>query len=119
MDWDREKERKAAKNMTVAGSIFGIFFLVVWTAIAPSFMKLFGLGGLALMIYRLIVLLRLSKKEDPKSQPETDPWDRPQQPLPRPEAPAPTGSNHFCPYCGYSLQSDFSYCPNCGRRTRE
>ena len=110
-DWD--KERKAAKNMSIGASIFGIVFLLVWTAIAPSFMKLFGLAGLAMMIYRLYVLLQLSKEE--KQQKETDPWDRPAASEKPSQEPIPSG-NGFCPYCGQKVAETFAFCPKGGRR---
>lgn len=110
-DWD--KERKAAKNMTIGSCIFGIVFLVIWTAIAPSFMKLFGLIGLGMMVYRLYVILQLGKEEEQKHPKETDPWDSPaiDQP-PRQIAP----DRGFCPYCGQRVEESFAYCPKCGRR---
>lgn len=114
-DWD--KERKAAKNMSIASCVFGIVFLLFWCAMAPSFMKIFGLMGLAMMIYRLYVCIQLGKESKTKEIPQdTDPWDRPtiQQP-PRQDA-APTGDNNFCPYCGGSVQAEFEYCPKCGRK---
>lgn len=112
-DWD--KARKAAKNMTIGSCLFGIVFLVVWTAIAPSFMKLFGLGGLAMMIYRLYVLLQLSKEEEKTPPKELDPWDRPAiSDTPRQEPPA--SGNGFCPYCGQQVEEHFAFCPKCGRR---
>lgn len=110
-DWD--KERKAAKNMTVGSAIFGIVFLVIWTAIAPSFMKLFGLGGLAMMVYRLYVLLQLSKEKEETPSKELDPWDRPAIEQPPREA---SGSNEFCSYCGQKVEDSFDFCPKCGRR---
>ena len=108
-DWD--KERKAAKNMTIGSCIFGIAFLVLWTAIAPSFMKLFGLIGLGMMVYRLYVILQLGKEEEQKHPKETDPWERPaiHQPPRR-----KTGGS--CPYCGQDVEENFVFCPMCGRR---
>lgn len=112
-DWD--KERKAAKNMTIGSCIFGIFFMVVWTAIAPSFMKLFGLGGLAMMIYRLYVLLQLSKEKKQEPRQEIEPWERPAiEEVPRQEP--KNSKDGFCPYCGRSIEETFEYCPKCGRK---
>lgn len=113
MRHDRDRERKAAKNMTIGTSIFGIVFLVIWTAIAPSFMKLFGLAGLALMIYRLYVMLQLAKEEEQKPRKELDPWERPV--IDQPPQSAPSG-NGFCPYCGRNVEESFEFCPKCGRR---
>ena len=114
MSWDREKERKAGKAMTIGTSIFGIVFLIIWTLIAPSFMKLFGLAGLAMMIYRLYVMIQLSNEDKkPNSQTEIDPWDRPAiSDTPQHS----TDPNGFCPYCGSAVQSEFQFCPKCGRR---
>ena len=107
-DWD--KERKAAKNMTIGSCIFGIVFMVIWTAIAPSFMKLFGLGGLAMMVYRLYVMLQLSREEKDQPRPE----DRPAiSGTPRQTA---SGESAFCPYCGRAVEETFDFCPKCGRR---
>ena len=112
-DWD--KERKAAKKMTIGSCVFGIVFLVIWTAIAPSFMKLFGLGGLAMMIYRLYVMLQLAKEEAQKPRKEMDPWDRPVIDQP-PRQPSQDSAAGFCPYCGRSVEESFEFCPKCGRR---
>ena len=114
MAWDRDKEKKAAKNMSIGSCIFGIVFLIVWCSLAPSFMKLFGLAGLAMMIYRLYVTIQMTK-DDKKALPQTkvDPWDRPAiSDVPRQEP----SSSGFCPYCGSSVQADFEFCPKCGRR---
>ncbi len=116
MAWDREKERKAGKNLTVASHIFGILFMIFWCIMAISmgawFMGLFGLPMLGLMIYRLVVMLRLSGEEEKKEPPKSaDPWDRPQEKPKR-----QTEGGRFCPYCGSSLQEDFAFCPKCGRR---
>ncbi len=109
MHWDREKERKAAQKMGVAGSIFGIVFAVFWCIMAASmgawFMLLFGIPFLGLLGYRLIVILRLTQDES-RPHREADPWDRP----------APRASGENCPYCGFRLESGFEFCPKCGRR---
>ena len=115
MDWNRDKERKAARNMSIGSCIFGIVFLLIWTAVAPSFMKLFGLAGLALMVYRLYVTIQLTKDDKKKPQKELDPWDRPAiSEIPRQEASG--GADGFCPYCGRKIEQDFEFCPKCGRR---
>ena len=112
-DWD--KERKSAKNMSIAGCIYGILFLIVWCAIAPFFMKLFGFIGLAMMVYRLYVCIQLSKEEKKKALPqEVEPWDCPA--IPQPPRQETSASGKFCPYCGFEFQEGFEFCPKCGRR---
>lgn len=114
MSWDRDKERKAAKNMSIASCVFGILFLLVWCAIAPSFMKLFGLFGLGMMIYRLYLCIQLAKEEKAPKE-ELEPWDRPSiSSASSPETPVSSGK--FCPYCGFQLQQGYEFCPKCGRR---
>ena len=113
MAWDRDKEKKAAKNMNIASCVFGIVFLLVWCSLAPSFMKLFGLFGLAMMVYRLYICIQMGK-EDKNKPKDLDPWDRPASSVtPKQESPSSKG---FCPYCGGSVQEEFQFCPKCGRR---
>lgn len=98
--------------MSIASCVFGIVFLLIWCSVAPSFMKLFGLAGLGLMIYRLYVCIQLNKEE--KKPREIDPWERPSiSEAPRQDS---TASGGFCPYCGGSVKEDFDFCPKCGRR---
>ncbi len=101
MAWDREKERKAAKKMSLASGILGIVFIIVWCIIAVSigagFMLLFGIPLLGMQVYRLYVFVQLGKEEK-QPQKETDPWNRsveaasPSQEIP--------GGQRFCPKCG-------------------
>ena len=114
MAWDRDKERKAGKAMTLGSCIFGLIFAIFWClmalAMGARFMLIFGIPFVGMMIYRLYVILQLSK-EEPKQEPkkEVDPWDRPAQ------QERPTG-NGYCPYCGSPVQESFDYCPKCGRK---
>ena len=114
MAWDRDKERKAAKSMSIGSSVFGILFAIVWCATAASmgawFMLLFGIPFVGLMVYRLVMCIRLSKDEEEKAPPkETEPWERPSQEPNR-------SGNKYCPYCGFGLQEGYEFCPKCGRR---
>jgi hypothetical protein len=114
MGWDREKERKAGKALGIGGSIYGVVFMVIWCGIAASmgawFMLIFGVPMLGFMVYRLIVILKKSKA--PK---EKDPWEQTQST----RTPYETNESRrdgYCPYCGRTLEEDFSFCPGCGRR---
>lgn len=114
MAWDREKERKAAKNMGIAVSIFALVFSIFWCLFALSmgagFMLIFGIPFVGLTAYRLGVMLKLSREKETGVAPkkEVDPWDQPQN--------ASQADGDFCPYCGFRLQSGFEFCPKCGRR---
>ena len=114
MAWDRDKEKKAGKAMTLGSSIFGLVFSIFWCIAAASmgayFMLIFGIPFVGMMGYRLYILSQYTKEER-KDIPakETDPWDRP--------APQqPTNGVIFCPYCGDSIKKNFAFCPKCGRR---
>ena len=108
MDW--EKQRRAGKHMTIGMAIFQIVFAVVWCLVVVRmrvwFMLLFGLAFLGFAIYRLVILLQLSREDKNPPRPK-DPWE---QPTPT----AKTGS--FCPYCGAAVEGKFTYCPSCGRK---
>ena len=112
MAWDREKERKAGKAMSLGSSIFGLVFAIFWCVMALSmgagFMLIFGIPLVGMMIYRLYVISRYVKEDKTKEQ---DPWDRTVT-----ESSKSSGGNTFCPYCGQSLEPAFEFCPKCGRR---
>ncbi len=116
MAWDREKERKAGKNLTIAGCIYGLLFSIVWCILAAAmgawFMLIFGIPFACLMGYRLVMCLKLAKGE--KEHPPADPWDRPSGQQSHPST-QDSGSG-YCPYCGSAVQTDFEFCPKCGRR---
>ena len=116
MSWDRDKERKAGKAMTVGSCIYGIVFVVIWCAIAAAmgawFMLLFGIPFLGFMIFRLVICVR--KMNEQKR--EADPWEqqtRPREPVYDSGAGREGG---FCPYCGEEVKGGFVFCPKCGRR---
>ena len=115
MAWDREKERKAGKAMSLGSSIFGLVFAIFWCVMAASsggwFMLIFGIPFVGMMIYRLYVISQYAKEDKPK---EVDPWERPA--VESGSTPPQSGGNGFCPYCGAAIQPDFEYCPKCGRR---
>jgi len=117
MAWDREKEKKAGKAMTIGSCIYGVVFSLVWNALAVSmganFMLLFGIPFLIFMVYRLYVCIQIAKEDKKPQSKEIEPWD-----LPAVSPPRQTGSHEsrFCPYCGAAVQSDFQFCPKCGRR---
>ena len=111
---DREKERKAARNYNIGMHIFAVGFSVFWccaVAAAGAWpMLLFGLGFLALTVYRLVISIKMTRKETRKA----DPWEQPDRPQSTYET--ATRKDGFCPYCGRQVSGDFTFCPACGRR---
>ena len=120
MAWDREKEKKAGKAMTIGICIYGVVFSVVWNILAAgmgaNFMLLFGIPFLILMVYRLYVCIQVAKEDKKPQSKELDPWERPAISEPQPTG---SGKNAFCPYCGTPVQSAFQFCPQCGRRLEQ
>ena len=111
MEWNRDKERKAGKAMSIGGNIYAVVFIVIWCVIAVAmgawFMLIFGLPMLGLAIFRLVVMVQKSKQKP------QDPWEQAEHPWTMP----PRSENgKFCPYCGKELQDGFTFCPQCGRR---
>lgn len=122
---DREKERKAARNYSIGVNVFVLIFGVIWTVIAVSMfppMGLFGIGFVGLAAYRLVMSIKLNKKDGK----EKEPWDRTGTAYGAPRRDFSTGSESsgstretagsFCPYCGRELEESFRFCPKCGRR---
>lgn len=112
---DRNEERKAEKSYGIFVSVFTIAFGMFWCIVAASIggwiMVPFGLIFVGLAIYRLAVLLKLTKEE----KKPREPWETPVHSGEN----APRKSNascSFCPYCGEKTEEKFTYCPNCGRR---
>ncbi|MBQ8833703.1 MAG: zinc ribbon domain-containing protein [Oscillospiraceae bacterium] len=118
MAWDREKEKKAGKAMTIGSSIFGTVFAIFWCVMAASmgawFMLIFGIPFVGMMVYRLYICIQYSKGDNNKApQKEADLWDRPAAQTTYTQ---PTIDSKFCPYCGAPTQDGFEFCPKCGRR---
>lgn len=121
MAWDRDKERKAGKAMTLGSCIYGLIFSIVWCGIAvwmgAYFMLIFGIPFVGMMIYRLYILLQMTKEDKTQKQAkEADPWDRPAATREPPHV--ETAANGYCPYCGSAVQETFEFCPKCGRRLK-
>jgi hypothetical protein len=115
MAWNRDKERKAGRAIGIGSSIYGIVFVIIWCALAAGsgawFMLIFGVPMLGFMIYRLVMILKQTKKTE-------DPWDRPQEPPRYTTCTAEPRSSTagYCPYCGGEVTGSFAYCPACGRK---
>ena len=116
MDWDRDKERKAGKAMTIGGSIYAIVFMVIWCALAAAsgawFMLIFGLPMLGFVIFRLAFMLKKSKQKP------VDPWEQAEHPRQADGYTTFTQNTRdgFCPYCGEEVKAGFAFCPKCGRK---
>lgn len=113
---DRENRRKAEKNYGIGTSVaviaFGLFWCIMAASIGAGFMVPFGLLFVGIAIYRLVMMLKVSKDEERPREP----WDTANRPN---TGTGPRGngtSGNFCPYCGGKTEEKFTYCPNCGRR---
>lgn len=112
---DRNQDRKAEKSYGIFVSVFTIAFGMFWCIMAASIggwiMVPFGLIFVGLAIYRLAVLLKLTKEE----KKPREPWEAPRRPREETSWENAVSAN-FCPYCGKKTEEKFTYCPNCGRR---
>lgn len=120
---DREQEQKAGRAYGIGISIFGLAFSIFWCCVVIAMgawpMVLFGLGFVGLSAYRLVMGIKLSKKDSRQK----DPWEQPRDRTsgssfvpPVREPSASRDSDLFCPYCGREREADFAFCPKCSRR---
>lgn len=112
---ERDERRKAEKNYGIAISIFviavGIFWCIMALSIGAVIMLPFGLLFVGLAIYRLHMMLKISKEERPR-----EPWENHRSSTTRAPYRCNTGTEKYCPYCGGKTEANFTFCPNCGRR---
>lgn len=118
MSWDREKERKAGRNMTISSTVFSLLFSIFWCCAVVVMgawpMLIFGLLFVGMTSYRLYVLLQVAAKDKKKeTQKDAEPWERKEHI--QPNQPHTFGKG-YCPYCGGKMEEGFRFCPQCGRR---
>ena len=104
-----------ASRMGIVFSVFFILFAIFWTVMAVSMpgpspiFVLFGILFIMLAVYRLYMSLRKT--------PEPPRVDTAFRTVPDEGEPVHRVSpNGYCPYCGTPLDSDYEYCPLCGKR---
>ena len=119
MSWNRDRERKAGKAMTIGTCVYGVIFSILWCAAAAwmgaGFMLIFGIPFAGLMLFRLVVLVRKAGEE----KQEREPWERADRAGEYTTyAPPSSGTeeNGFCPYCGGETKTGYAFCPKCVRR---
>ena len=119
MSWNRDRERKAGKAMTIGTCVYGVIFSILWCAAAvwmgAGFMLIFGIPFAGLMLFRLVVLVRKAGEE----KQEREPWERADRAGEYTTyAPPSSGTeeNGFCPYCGGETKTGYAFCTKCGRR---
>lgn len=115
MAWDRDKEKKAGKVMSLSGCIYGLVFSLFWCGLViwqgAYIMLIPGIFFVVMMVMRLYACIQYTRadNEKPGHHQEVDPWERP-------AAQEPSDSSRYCPYCGREIQEGFEFCPKCGRR---
>lgn len=119
------KPGRGPSRMGMVGSIFAAIFGVFWCIMAASIgagvMVPFGLIFIGLAVYSAIYNYRNATGKNRYSLfdivdagEEEDPLN--EQIARHVNTGTPDTGIAFCPYCGFSINSDFEYCPKCGKK---
>ena len=110
------KRGRGPSFMGGIANVFAALFGLIWTAVAPGFMKLFGILFIGMAVVNAVYNFKNAAGKERYS--EFDIVDSREEPDPlnarfgvqqeQPDA--------FCPYCGAGVEGDFEFCPKCGRK---
>ena len=111
--------------MGIVAALFGLFWTIFVISNGGGFFGLFGLLFVLIGVLNAVRNFRNAFSMNRRSEydfvdetEEPDPWnvrfgnegDETQEEFFR------SGENSFCPYCGNTVQKDFEFCNNCGRK---
>ena len=134
------KPGRGPSGMSFAGSVVAIIFGVFWTIIAFSItagspfpvigmiFPLFGVLFIILGVFQAIYNYRNATGKDrysvfdiTDSNEEGDPSDEWIKNRVKKSTQQEQHNNNvkFCPYCGIKLESDYIFCPKCGKNANE
>lgn len=120
------KPGRGPSGMNFLGSLFGIVFGIVWTAVAisigaPFFFPLFGVAFIGLGVAQAVYHYhnatgenRYSAFDITEDGEEPDPLDA--RFAQSRTQPPPKAGGRFCPYCGTPAAQDHTFCRNCGKK---
>lgn len=115
------KPGRGPSAMSAVGSLLAAAFGIFWTAMAPSFMKLFGIVFIGVAVAQFFYNYhnatsrnRLSLMDITDHEEEPDPLNERFGNHPAQTRKAAPG--RYCPYCGDKVGEDFEYCDSCGRK---
>ena len=119
---------KPGRGPSMMGGVVGIFMIgfgILWTAIAAQASGIFALFGVlwtGIAIVTTVYSFKNAKGKNRYSsfdivdgEDEPDPLNERYGARPDPK----TKDGKFCPYCGTSINSAYSFCPSCGRKLPE
>ena len=116
------KPGRGPSTMGVIGAVAAAVFGIFWTAIAPGFIKAFGVIFIVIAIAQAVYHFknaasknRFSAFDITDSNEEPDPLN---QRFHASDTPHPNQSAgaRFCPYCGAAVEADHLFCRSCGKR---
>jgi len=110
----------------IAAALFGIFWCILAASMGAWFMVPFGLIFVGVAVYNAIYNYRNATSKDRYSIIDIVDEDEETDPLNEKYGRKAT-SNHpvfeengtsaaYCPYCGMAVDSEFDFCPKCGRK---
>lgn len=122
------KPGRGPSKLNMAGSIFAALFGVFWCVMAASigagFMVPFGIVFVGYAVYVAVYNYRNVTGENRYSlydivdeHEEKDPLNEKYgRKAARADADKKASGILFCPYCGFSVDPGFDFCPKCGKR---
>ena len=113
----------------ISGAVSVIVALVgvVWTfgavSMGAGFMAFFGVAFIVIALinagegfYNATAGKRMSVVDVVDGQEEPDPLN---ERFSAREEPQPSQASAYCPYCGTPVESDYAFCPRCGKTLRK
>ena len=108
--------------MSIAVGIFGVIWTIIAAGMGGGLFALFGIVFIAVAVINAIYNFKNATSQNRYSafdltegNEEPDPFNQ-YYGSKEGEEVVSEPRNSFCPYCGTSVEEDFEYCNNCGKK---